>query len=144
METNAWIKLSGKQTIDGEQELFELETAGRYIKRDGRYYVSYEGSEITGYDETTTTLKIKDDYVSMIRFGKQKGSSQMVFETNKQYKGIYKTPYGSLSIDVFTNEMRVDVDDDGGDVEVDYYIQLNNSEPIRNNLRVNIRRVDKN
>lgn len=68
METNAWITLSGRQTVDGEDDNFELTTAGRYLKRDGRFYVSYEGSEITGYDNTTTTLKIKDDYVSMIRF----------------------------------------------------------------------------
>jgi len=142
METNAWITLSGKQTVDNEDDSYELMTAGRYIKRDGRYYVSYEGSEITGYDKTTTTLKIKDDYVSMIRFGAE-GASQMVFETNKQYTGIYRTPHGNLSVDVYTNEMRVDVNDDGGEVLLDYFIQLNNSEPVHNNLHVYIRKVDK-
>ena len=142
METNAWITLLGKQTVDGSDDSFELTTAGKYIKRDGKYYVSYEGSEITGYDNTTTTLKIKDDYVSMIRFGMGGGASQMVFETNKQYTGIYRTPHGSLSVDVFTNEMRVDVDEDGGELEIDYFVQLNNCEPVRNNLRVSIRKVD--
>lgn len=142
METNAWITLTGRQTVDGEDDNFELTTAGRYIKRDGKFYVSYEGSEITGYDNTTTTLKIKDDYVSMIRFENGGGASQMVFETNKQYTGIYKTPHGSLSVDVYTNEMRVDVGDDGGEVELDYFIQLNNSDPVRNNLRVHIRKVE--
>ena len=142
METNAWITLSGRQTVDGEDDKFELTTAGRYLKRDGRFYVSYEGSEITGYDNTTTTLKIKDDYVSMIRFENGGGASQMVFEANKQYTGIYRTPYGSLSVDVYTNEMRVDVDDSGGEVELDYFVQLNDSDPVRNSLHVYIRKVE--
>lgn len=104
--------------------------------------MSYEGSEITGYDNTTTTLKIKDDYVSMIRFENGGGASQMVFEANKQYTGIYRTPYGSLSVDVYTNEMRVDVDDSGGEVELDYFVQLNDSDPVRNSLHVYIRKVE--
>ena len=142
METNAWITLSGRQTMDGESDNFELTTAGKYVKQGGKYYVSYEGSEITGYDKTTTTLKIKDDNVSMIRFGIGGGSSQMVFEPNKQYTGVYKTPHGNLSIDVYTNQMRVQVDENGGEVELDYFVQLNNTEPVRNHLHVYIRKVD--
>ena len=104
--------------------------------------MSYEGSEITGYDNTTTTLKIKDDYVSMIRFGKQMGSSQMIFEENKQYTGVYRTPHGTMTVDVFTNEMSVDMTDDGGEVNLDYYVQLNSCQPVRNNLTVKIRKVE--
>lgn len=142
METNAWITLSGRQTIDGEQDSYELSTAGRYLKRDGRFYVSYEGSEITGYDDSKTTLKIQPDHVSMIRFDQSGAASQMVFEENKQYTGIYKTPFGNMSIDVYTNEMRVDVSDEGGEIELDYSICMNHSEPVRNNLRVYIRKVE--
>lgn len=142
METNAWITLKGKQTVDGEEDSFELETLGRYVMRDGKYYISYKGSEITGYDKTTTTLKVKDDYVSMIRLGDAGGASQMVFERNKQYTGIYRTPLGSLSIDVITNEMKIDMSDNGGEIELDYFIQLNSQEPVRNSLCVNIRKVE--
>lgn len=142
METNAWITLSGRQTIDGDDDNFELSTLGRYIQRDGKYYVSYEGSEITGYDKTTTTLKIKDNNVSLVRFGQGNGASQMVFEPKKQYTGIYRTPLGNFSVDVYTNEMRVAVDENGGELELDYFVQLNDSEPIRNNLHVAIRKVD--
>ena len=142
MDNNALITLIGKHTVDGEEDSFELTTAGKYKKQNGRYFVSYEGSEITGYDNTTTTLKIKDDYVSMIRFGKKMGSSQMIFEENKQYTGIYRTPHGNMTVDVFTNEMSVDMTDDGGEVNLDYYVQLNSCQPVRNNLTVKIRKVE--
>jgi len=142
MDNNALITLIGKHTVDGEEDCFELTTQGKYKKQNGRYFVSYEGSEITGYDNTTTTLKIKDDYVSMIRFGKQMGSSQMIFEENKQYTGVYRTPHGNMTVDVFTNEMSVDMTDNGGEVNLDYYVQLNSCQPVRNNLTVKIRKVE--
>ena len=142
MDNNALITLIGKHTVDGEEDSFELTTTGKYKKQNGRYFVSYEGSEITGYDNTTTTLKIKDDYVSMIRFGKNMGSSQMIFEENKQYTGVYRTPHGNMSVDVFTNEMSVDMSDEGGEVNLDYYVQLNSCQPVRNNLTVRIRKVE--
>lgn len=142
MENNALITLIGKNTVDGEVDSFELTTEGKYMKQNGKYLVSYEGSEITGYDNTTTTLKIQENFVSMIRFGKTMGSSQMIFEENKQYTGVYRTPHGNMSVDVYTNEMEVNVDDDGGEVMLDYFVQLNSCQPVRNNLRVKIRKVE--
>lgn len=142
MENNALITLIGRNTVDGEVDTFELTTAGKYTKQNGKYLVSYEGSEITGYDNTTTTLKIQDNFVSMIRFGKTMGSSQMIFEENKQYTGVYRTPHGNMSVDVYTNEMEVNVDDEGGEVMLDYFVQLNSCQPVRNNLRVKIRKVE--
>lgn len=142
MDNNALITLIGKNTVDGEVDTFELTTAGKYTKQNGKYLVSYQGSEITGYDNTTTTLKIQDDLVSMIRFGKSMGSSQMVFEENKQYTGIYHTPHGTMSVDVYANEVSVDVNDDGGEVTLDYFVQLNSCQPVRNNLKVKIRKVE--
>jgi len=142
MDNNALITLIGKHTVDGEVDSFELTTEGKYMKQNGKYFISYEGSEITGYDDTTTTLKVKDDYVSMIRFGKNKDSSQMIFEENKQYTGVYRTPFGSMSVDVYTNEMEVNLNDEGGEVQLDYFVQLNSCEPVRNNLKVKIRKVE--
>ncbi len=140
METNALITLSGNQELDGENDAYELTTLGRYTKKGGKYYISYEGSELTGYEGTTTTLKIKDGCVSMIRLGKS--SSQMVFEKEKKYVGYYETPFGSLSVGVTTNHLTVDIDDDGGEIDLDYMVELNNSMPVHNGLHLTIRKVE--
>ena len=142
MENNALITLTTKNVVDGQEDCFELTTSGKYKKQNGKYFVSYEGSEISGYADTTTTLKIQDDYVSMIRFGKDKGTTQMIFQENKKYTGIYRTPQGNLSIDVYTNEMSVNIGDDGGELELDYFVNMNNVGAIRNNLKVKIRKVE--
>ncbi|MBR5157139.1 MAG: DUF1934 domain-containing protein, partial [Clostridia bacterium] len=101
--------------------------------------ISYEGSEITGYENTRTTLKVKEDYVSMIRFGK--ASAQMIFEKGSKYSGYYNTPYGGLTVDVTTKDIQVDINDDGGEFKLDYYIQFNHDAPVRNGMHVKIRKV---
>ena len=139
MENNALIVLKGKQEIDGEENCYELTTMGNYIKKGDKYYISYEGSEITGYENTRTTLKVKEDYVSMIRFGK--ASAQMIFEKGSKYSGYYNTPYDGLTVDVTTKDIQVNIDDDGGEFKLDYYIQFNHDAPVRNGMHVKIRKV---
>lgn len=142
MENNAWITLKGKNIIDNEEETFEVATEGRFTKRDGKYYVTYEGSEVIGYENSKTTLKIKPDFVSMIRFEKGGSSSQMVFEKQKNYVGVYNTPFGVINVGVYTNNMKVSVDDNGGEVTVDYFLTMNNLDAVRNILNVHIRKVE--
>lgn len=139
MENNAWIVLTGTQEIDGEESSYELTTMGSYVKKGDKYYISYEGSEITGYENTRTTLKVKEDYVSMIRFGK--ASAQMIFEKGSKYSGFYNTPYGGLSVDVTTKDLAVDIDENGGELRLDYYIQFNHDAPVRNGMHVKIKKV---
>lgn len=139
METNALITMTGQQCIDGENDQYELTTLGKYVKKDNKYYISYEGSELTGYAGTTTTLKIKDGCVSMIRFGK--ASTQMVFEKEKKYIGYYDTPFGSLSVGVTTNDIVVDMDENGGEIKLDYLVELNHNQPVHNGLHLTIRKV---
>lgn len=137
MESNVWIKLRGSQEIDGESDSYELITEGTYRKEDGKYIVSYEGSEITGYENTTTTLSVDRDNVSMLRTG-QSAPTQMIFEKGNKYTGQYETPFGFLYVGVITNDMNVDVDDDGGSIELDYYVQFNDNDMVKNALSVEI------
>lgn len=139
MENNALIVLTGRQVVDGEENSYELTTMGNYTKKGDKYYISYDGSEITGYEDTRTTLKVKEDHVSMIRFGKS--SAQMIFEKGSKYSGFYNTPFGGLSVDVTTKDIQVDVGEDGGEFCLDYTIQFNHDAPVRNGMHVTIRKV---
>lgn len=137
MESNVWIKLRGSQEIEGESDSYELITEGTYKKEDGKYIVSYEGSEITGYENTTTTLSVEKDNVSMLRTGAL-APTQMIFEKGNKYTGQYETPFGFLYVGVITNDMNVNVDDEGGKIELDYYVQFNDNDPVKNALSVEI------
>ncbi|MFG6352598.1 MAG: DUF1934 domain-containing protein, partial [Oscillospiraceae bacterium] len=123
MTDNVIISIKGKQLYaEGSPEEMELVTAGT-LKRDGAggYTVSYQETELTGLEGTTTRLYIRDGQVTLLREGSI--NSQMVFEEGRRHLSMYETPYGALSIGVNTRRMRSTVGEAGGELEIDYAIE---------------------
>jgi uncharacterized beta-barrel protein YwiB (DUF1934 family) len=139
-ENNALITLKGGQQICGQRESYEIVTVGAYQKDGENYTVVYEGSELTGYEGATTRLEVSPTAVSMLRFGA--GASQMFFETGSKFIGRYNTPFGDFDVGVFTNSMDVNLNENGGDVRLEYLIDLNHQGPVQNDLTVHIERTN--
>ena len=140
MENNALITLKTRQDIDGEEDIIEITTLGKYLRRGDKYYISYEGSEITGFDGTKTTLKINDreKSVMLLRYGEN--ATQLFFESGNKCTGHYNTPFGRLTVDVSTTDLSSNVDDDGGNVNLQYLIGINNEMPVRKNLYLEVKK----
>lgn len=140
MTDNVIISIKGKQLYaeSGPDEM-ELVTSG-VLKRDGRggYTISYEESELTGLEGTTTKLHIDGRRVTLLREGSI--NSQMVFEEGRRHLSMYETPYGALSIGVNTKRMRSTLGEAGGDLEIDYAIEIDNLIAGQNLFRMNVRK----
>ena len=110
------------------------------LKRDGAggYTVSYQETELTGLEGTVTKLHIKDGQVTLLREGSI--NSQMVFEEGRRHLSMYETPYGALSIGVNTKRMRSTLSEAGGDLEIDYAIEIDNLIAGQNLFRMNVRK----
>jgi uncharacterized beta-barrel protein YwiB (DUF1934 family) len=79
----ALITVKGTQrNAQNETDTIELITEGEFLKKGEYYYIKYEESELSGLDKTTTTLKVGEDSVVLMRFGENQ--SKMIFE--KGYK----------------------------------------------------------
>ncbi len=132
------IKIKGLQDLrDSQEEKMELITLGKYSKRNGSYYVSYKETEVTGMEGVVTTVKIKEDKVTVKRFGKVNAS--LVFEKNKRNICHYNTPYGAMMIGIDTKSLTSDVNDDGGIVDIDYSVDINNVLTGNNTFHMTIR-----
>lgn len=126
MTDNVIISIKGSQLYaESGPDDIELVTTGT-LKRDGRggYIISYQESELTGLEGTTTRLHIEGPRVTLLREGSV--NSQMVFEAGQRHLSMYETPYGSLSVGVNTRRMRSTVEDAGGELEIDYAIEIDN------------------
>ena len=137
---NVIISIKGRQYFDDQEpDSMELVTAGT-LKRDGRggYTISYEESELTGLEGTTTRLHIDGSRVTLLREGSI--NSQMVFEEGRRHLSMYETPYGALSIGVNTRRMRSTVDEAGGELEIDYAIEIDNLIAGQNLFRMNVKK----
>ena len=140
MNDNVIISIKGKQIYaESSPDEMELVTAGT-LKREGRgkYSISYQESELTGLEGTTTRLLIDGGRVTLVREGNI--NSQMVFEEGRRHLSMYETPYGALSIGVNTRRMRSTVDEGGGDLEIDYALEIDNLLAGQNQFRMNVKK----
>ena len=138
MSDNVIISIKGKQVNENGPDEMELVTAGRLVRNEqGGFTVSYQESELTGLEGTTTVVRINGSRVTLLREGTV--NSQMVFEEGRKHLSMYETPYGSLSVGINTRRMRSTVGETGGDLEIDYAIEIDNLLAGQNFFRMTVR-----
>lgn len=122
------LKIIGKQvTSDSEEEQLEFVTEGKYYEKGGSVYLLYDESEFSGMEGCTTSLEITGDNIKMKRFGDSIGlDTEIEFEKGKRFKGYYDTPYGSVEMEVLTNDVvnKIEKAEGKGSLNIDYQISL--------------------
>lgn len=140
MENNAKIELKTLQTSsDTEPSVIELCTKGRFAEKNGKFYIMYEESEMTGFEDTTTTIKIEDERISMTRKGKY--SSKMVFMRNEKRICSIGTPYGTIPVGVQPIMMKNELTADGGEVSLEYILDFENKDCLKNELSLTVTKI---
>ncbi|MCX8129080.1 MAG: DUF1934 domain-containing protein [Clostridia bacterium] len=138
MNKNVIISVKGTQTsVNQDVSELELLTEGKYYKKGSSYFVTYKESEVTGMEGTTTTLKISEGRVTLMRFGAV--NTQFIFERGQKHVSYYDTVHGAFTIGVFANEVNVDINDNGGEIKVDYEIEIDNNKSGINDFHMLIR-----
>ena len=143
MEKDVIISIRGMQEFDGaDLDAIELVTEGR-LSRQGEngFALSYAESELTGLEGTMTTLQVEPERVTLLRVGGV--NSQMVFEEGQRHLSLYETPYGALSVGIHTRRMNCSLDENGGDIEIDYAIEIDQNVAGENTFRIHVREQKK-
>ena len=123
MRKDVIIHIDGKPKYDGaEGEEIQLTTSGRLYRKNGRYFIMYKESELTGMEGSTTTLKIEDDRITMMRSGTY--PSHMVFEKGKKHIGVFNTDAGAMTVGISARDITSRIGDDGGELTIDYAIEV--------------------
>lgn len=135
---NVIISITGYQKgADDNENTVELVTDGVFSMEDDRCSFSYMESELTGMEGTKTTFDITPMRIIMTREGTL--NSQMVFEEGKKHNFIYDTPFGSTTMGVNTRLVMADFNEHGGDMEVDYMVDFQQSLIGRSIFKINVR-----
>ena len=120
-----------------KDEVIEVVTPGKFHLGESEFKAVYEESEISGMDGTTTTLVIKDEALILEREGST--TTRMEFKKGEEVVSLYNTPYGMMNINIYTKELDIDMDDDGGVVYTKYILGLEGQSGITIELKVKIR-----
>ncbi len=139
MKDNAMICLKTLQNIEGDSEVNEIEltTKGKFAERNGKFYIIYQESELTGFEDTTTTIKVSEDSVSMTRSGKY--NSRMVFRRGEKCLCSYSTPYGVIPVGVNPTLLESKMDEQGGNVNIEYILDVDNRDYLKNRLNLTVK-----
>lgn len=139
MEKDVIISIKGMQKYeDAEPDTIELVTEGR-LERDGEsgYTLSYQESQLTGLEGTLTTFQIEPERITLMRVGEV--NAQMVFEQGRRHLSMYNTPYGAMAVGVNTRHVKSSIGESGGDIEIDYAIEIDHAIAGRNSFQINVR-----
>ena len=141
MDKSVIISIRGIQSLnDDPPEVVELVTEGRLMDcGDAGYTLSYQESEITGLEGTLTTFQVEPDCITLMRMGEF--NSQMVFQPGRRHFSMYNTPYGALSIGINTKKMRADLDESGGQIEINYAIEIDHAVAGENAFHIDVREM---
>lgn len=132
------ISIQGSQfDPDGEQSGIEFVTDGVFHFENGEGGFSYMESELTGMEGTKTSFTISPLGVIMTREGSL--NSRMVFEEGKKHNFLYETPFGSTTMGVNTKLVNVELDEHGGNMEIDYVVDFQHSVVGHNMFKINVR-----
>lgn len=136
LKRKAIITITSKQN-NMEDSSIEVVTPGEFYKDQDFYYAVYNETEISGMEGTRTTLKISSDKFSLLRVGTT--NAEMRFQNNSKDITIYNTPYGVLELKIETKDLKINIDDNGGDVFVNYNLIIGGEKPQSTMLKVNIK-----
>ena len=133
------LSIRGEQYFDEiDPDATELMTEGTMEVTEDGIVLSYEESELTGMEGTTTTFEVKGPRVTLTRSGAV--NSQMVFEEGRQHTSLYETPFGELSVDIQTSELKHNLSERGGLMEIKYSIAVEHTVTGRNSFKIRVRR----
>ena len=136
MGKKAIISVISNANIE-EDDMIEVVSPGSFEKIEDGFKATYEETEISGMEGTTTILTIKENQVILEREGTT--STKMIFKEDEDSIVLYNTPYGMLEIAISTNNLDVKIDEDGGKLDIEYEMSVYGQPPFNTNLSLSIK-----
>ncbi len=128
----------GEQTYDGAApEVTELATEGTMTLDGGEIRLSYEETELTGMEGTTTRFIIREDRVVLERTGTIQ--SRMEFKQGERSSSLYETPWGTMVVDIATTRLAHRLGERGGVMEIVFTIAINHQVTGENRFKIRVR-----
>ena len=139
MSKEVLISIQSMQNLNGfDSEGPELITLGDYEFATDGIRFSYMESELTGLDGTKTVFQIlPSEEVTLTRSGTV--NARMVFRRGEKHSFRYHTGVGVLQLDVDTKRLYLDMDEHGGDMEIEYDLNFERSYLSRNRFVIKVR-----
>lgn len=120
-----------------QEDSIDFTTDGVYQVEDGVAHIAYLESEVTGLLGTRTSVKILPEKVIVDRRGSL--TSRMEFSPGSKSSFLYDTPMGQATMNMNTRSVRHRFDTSGGELEIDYVLDVEHTVVSRNKFTLTVR-----
>ncbi|MCI7691746.1 MAG: DUF1934 domain-containing protein [Oscillospiraceae bacterium] len=134
---NCSIILNIKQTADGFTDESELFTKGEFRLHKGSFFIDYDESEATGYEGSHVQMRIDDKMMTLTRTGTT--FSSLIFENKTRHFCHYGTEFGDCMVGITTDELKPELNENGGKVHLKYTIDVNGGLMAENEITINVK-----
>ncbi|MDO5457691.1 MAG: DUF1934 domain-containing protein [Atopococcus tabaci] len=100
------VKLTTRHRMEDEMDEFYFEQMGQLVQVNGNYYIQFVIENEEDEDLSVTFKIARDGSVTLIRRGSN--SSRMRFNAEKNTSMRYHIPEGSVLIDIDTQHVRIE------------------------------------
>ena len=130
------ISVTGVQHSKDGPDSMQLVTAGQYGMDADKIQMTWIESELTGLDGTRTSITVQPNSVVVQREGQL--NTTMEFEEGRKHYFLYETPFGSATMGLNTRRIRSRLGAHGGDMEIDYTIDVDQTIVGRNRFYIQV------
>jgi uncharacterized beta-barrel protein YwiB (DUF1934 family) len=123
--------------INDEEDMIGVVTPGDFYEVEDGFRVEYDETKLSGMEGTRTIIVIRKDTFELIREGTTE--AKMEFRNNERTISLYKTPYGVLDVDIDTKKLDINVNGNGGIINVAYILEIGGQPALETNLTVDIK-----
>lgn len=142
MEENYILSVSGRQLVNGEYDKVELQTTAAYILKNGSKYITYKEYDAQNPEKHyRTTVKVDPNNTVTVMKGGD-GTHHLILEQGKRHKCEYATAFGSLFLGVYTENVKINLNEHGGELHVKYSIDIESELASRNELTLKIKEAN--
>lgn len=122
-----------------DEDGIEFTTDGQYFTDGDMACISYAETAVTGMEGTRTSLMIEGNQVVLDRTGLIR--SRMVFTPGEKNNFQYSTPYGIANLGIDTREVKQHFDENGGEMELVYVVNMEHAVVTRNKFHITVRQM---
>jgi uncharacterized beta-barrel protein YwiB (DUF1934 family) len=139
-EKKVLISILGIQRYEDYDNSIEVVAPGRYYEKNNKTYITYKERHEGETEDTTTTIKIDGQKVSVMRFGNI--NSNMTFELNKKHTTYYDTKQGALVVSVLAKKIHINLQDGEGELEIVYGLEMDHVSMGINSFHIKIHSIE--
>ena len=144
MDENYILSVTGKQTVEDHSDKIELKTMASYVSKNGSRYITYKEYDTQNPNKKyRTTVKVGEGgTITVMKGGAE--SHNLILEKGVRHKCEYVTSFGIISLGVYTESVRIELGDNGGELEVHYSIDVQSELASKNELFLKIEEANNN